>query len=294
MSTQTSLHTAMGPLTLPGVVGRHIEVEDLERDVRLSSDDMESPRVFSVAGGTAAAFAQRSPTKITPNEDVAALVALGPHRGVLVIADGLGGHAAGEEASQLAIKQLTKELLSAEDDSDLRPVILNGIEAANIAVRELGNGSATTLAIAEINDRVVRTYHVGDSAVLLAGGRGRVKFLTIAHSPVGYAVESGMIDEAAAMHHEDRHMISNVIGESDMRIEIGPPVKMAPRDTLLLASDGLFDNLLPEEIVEHARRGPVGTAVSRLAEQAIFRMTDAHTETPSKPDDLSIITFRLT
>ena len=49
-----------------------------------------------------------------------------------------------------------------------------GIEAANAAVMELGNGSASTFAIAEIDDGVVRTYHVGDSAVLLTGGRGRL------------------------------------------------------------------------------------------------------------------------
>jgi serine/threonine protein phosphatase PrpC len=158
---------------------------------------------------------------------------------------------------------------------------------------ELGNGSAATFAIAEIDDGVVRTYHVGDSAILLTGGRGRLKFQTIAHSPVGYAIEAGLMDETDAMHHEDRHMISNVIGASDMRIEIGPPLKMAPRDTLLLASDGLFDNLLVDEVVRLVRTGLVPQAVGRLAAAAVERMTTQSGDAPSKPDDLTIIAFRL-
>ena len=71
--------------------------------------------------------------------------------------------------------------------------------------------------------------------------------------------------EEDAIHHEARHVISNVIGSDQMRIEIGPPIEMAPRDTLLIASDGLFDNLLPEEIVEAVRSGPLEEAVGDLS-----------------------------
>ena len=133
---------------------------------------------------------------------------------------------------------------------DLRAAILNGIEAANQAVRDLGTGAATTLALVEIQDRTIRTYHVGDSEILVTGQRGKVKLQTIPHSPIGYAVEAGLMEEEEAIHHEARHVISNVIGSDQMRIEMGPPTELAPRDTLLLASDGLFDNLFPDEIVE--------------------------------------------
>src|SRR3954469_24011784 len=254
---------------------------------------------FEFLSGSAAVFTTRSPQKETPNEDVAALWPLGPTSGVLAVADGLGGHAGGERASRVAIETLQKSLQDAasqtrtpDEPVELRAPILNGIEAANQAVRELGTGAATTLALVEIQDRIIRTYHVGDSEILLTGQRGKVKLQTISHSPVGYAVEAGLMNEEEAIHHEERHVISNVIGSDQMRIEIGPPTEMALRDTLLLASDGLFDNLLPDEIVGIIRSGPLDRAVATLVGLAQERMSKPMDGVPSKPDDLTVIAYR--
>jgi serine/threonine protein phosphatase PrpC len=115
---------------------------------------------------------------------------------------------------------------------------------------------------------------------------------TISHSPIGYAVESGLIEEEEAIHHESRHVISNVIGSDQMRIEMGPPIEMAPRDTLVLASDGLLDNLLPTEIVEFVRSGPLDQAVGEMVSEAQRRMATQDGNAPSKPDDLTVIAFR--
>jgi PPM family protein phosphatase len=215
---------------------------------------------------------------------------------VLAVADGLGGHAVGERAAHEAMEMLRQALDEATEsppDDQLRPAILNGIEAANAAVMALGGGAATTLALVEIQDRTVRTYHVGDSTILLTGQRGRLKLQTIAHSPIGYAVESGLIDEQTAIHHEARHVISNVIGSDQMRIEIGPTIEMAARDTLVLASDGLLDNLLPQEIVDRVRSGPLDAAVESVVQLARRRMNNEANAMPSKPDDLTVIAFRL-
>ncbi len=275
--------------------GGAILVPTLGQSLLLAVDQMRQLGSYQLAGGTAAVYTCRSPGKITPNEDVAAFVPRTPDQGVLIVADGLGGHANGGQASRLAVEQVVKSLENLDPQvEELRPAILDGIESANTAVCALGNGSASTLAIAEIRSGAVRTYHVGDSSILLIGSRGRVKLQTIAHSPIGYAVESGMIDEADAIYHEDRHMISNVIGTNNMRIEIGSPIRMAPRDRLVLASDGLFDNLFPHEIVEMVRIGPVSRAVVRLAGEAISRMLTESAKVPSKPDDLTIIGFGLT
>ncbi len=251
------------------------------------------------ASGLAAVFTTPSPTKPTPNEDVAAILPSGPRRGILAVADGLGGHAGGERASRLAVETIQHAMRQAfdaagETDGDLlRGAILNGIEAANDAVRDLGTGAATTLALVEVDGPMIRTYHVGDSAILLTGQRGKLKLQTIAHSPIGYAVEAGLIDEEDAMSHDQRHVISNVIGSDQMRIEIGPVVEMAPRDTLVLASDGLLDNLLPAEIVDFARTGPLDRAVGEMVDEARRRMARGDGQAPSKPDDLTVIAYRL-
>jgi serine/threonine protein phosphatase PrpC len=255
---------------------------------------------FDFLGGTAAVFTTRSPQKITANEDVAAFWPTGPDSGVMAVADGLGGHAGGERASRLAIEAIQQKLQGAlvvpAGDAPapelLRGAILDGIEAANQSVRELGTGAATTLALVEIQDRTIRPYHVGDSVILLTGQRGKLKLQTISHSPIGYAVEAGLMDEAAAIHHEERHVISNVIGSDQMRIEIGPPIEMSARDTLVMASDGLLDNLLPGEVVEFIRSGPLDRAVGALVAEAHRRMAAQVGTAPSKPDDLTVIAFR--
>lgn len=265
----------------------------------LCETQMNEVASFEFLGGNVAVFTTRSPHKETPNEDVAAFWPMGLTSGVLAVADGLGGHAGGERASRLAAEALHKSLQDAvpqeesgDDAVELRAAILNGLEAANESVRDLGTGAATTMALVEIQDRTIRPYHVGDSAILVTGQRGKLKFQTIPHSPIGYAVEAGLMKEEDAIHHEARHVISNVIGSNQMRIEIGPPIEMAPRDTLLIASDGLFDNLLPNEIVETVRRGPLDEAIGDLVEVARQRMAHHIEGMPSKPDDLTVIAYR--
>lgn len=149
------------------------------------------------------------------------------------------------------------------------------------------------MTVVEFDGELVRHYHVGDSIVLLTGQRGKIKMQSIPHSPVGYGVEAGLLDETDAMHHEDRHVISNVIGSADMRIEVGSAIKIARRDTLLLASDGLSDNLHIPEIVECVRKGPLATVAAGLARQARERMEWEGDGEPSKPDDLTFAIFRL-
>lgn len=256
---------------------------------------MAEVEVVALAGGRAAVFSTRSPAKDTSNEDAAALVPYGEVGAAIVVADGLGGMPRGGEAARLAVTGLTEAVGSAASAHNaLRNGILNGIEAANGAIRALGNG-ATTVAVAEIDEGGVRPYHVGDSMILLTGQRGRVKLQTVPHSPVGYGVESGLIDPTEALDHEDRHIVSNVIGSSEMRVEIGTRVPMAPRDTLLLATDGLFDNFYLEEIVERVRRGPLERVGAELAAECLKRMNaPEEAPHPSKPDDLTFVLFRPT
>ena len=247
-----------------------------------------------LAGGEAVVYSCRSPDKATLNEDAAAVIPLGGASGVLVVADGMGGAPAGREAAQRVVNHVVDALREPVSDAErLRTKILDGIERANEAVRELGMGAGATLVVAEICEGIVRPYHAGDAAVMLVGQRGKLKCLTVPHSPVGFAVAAGFLDEDEAIHHEQRHLITNLVGAGDMRIEVGPPVRMAPRDRLLLASDGLFDNLSVAEIVERVRKGPLKKVREALSRDALRRMTGQVPDLPSKPDDLTFVVFRL-
>ncbi len=254
---------------------------------------MEEVALHRIGRGTAAAYSAACPGRSGANEDAAALIPLDEGSAVLAVADGLGSTPLADHAASLAVRSLVEALLPAERErSVLRTAILNGIERASQAVARLGAGAATTLTVAEIQENAVRPYHVGDSLLLLVGQRGRVKFQSVAHSPVGFAFESGLLEESEAMHHEDRHLVSNVLGAHDMRIEMGPVLHLAARDTLLLASDGLSDNLRQGEIVELARKAPLAEAARRLVADARRRMTAPTPGDPSKPDDLTLILFR--
>ena len=268
-------------------------------------DDFSGSRIFSrqsIASdlcrcgfGTAAVFTARAPEKASENEDAAVVISVGDGHSVLAVADGLGGHAAGEEASALAVQTLAETLVNVPQGSEheLRSAILDAIERANEQIVAMGVGAATTLAVAEISGNAIRPYHVGDSMVLVIGQRGKLKLQTVEHSPVGFAVRSGMLEEKDAIHHEDRHLVSNIVGDPEMHIEVGPTITLRPRDTVLLSSDGLLDNVHLHEIIEIARKGRLQKAMQDLAALARKRMSEPQEGHPSKPDDLTFILFRL-
>ena len=249
--------------------------------------------VIRASCGVFAIYSEVAPDKDTANEDSAAFIPLGESGAVVAVADGLGGGRSGGHASQTVVRSLQDSLKRSDtSDGSMRAAILDGIEHANAAILEQGIGAATTLAAAEIREDSVRPYHIGDSQILIVGQRGRLKLQTVAHSPTGFAVEAGLLDEADAIHHDDRHFVSNVIGAPDMRIEVGMAVDLAKRDTVLLASDGLFDNLMLDEIVDCIRTGSIDRVGEDLAQKAGARMGQPQEGLPSHPDDLTFILFR--
>ncbi len=257
--------------------------------------DHYAPEAVRLASGTALAYTARDPTADRPNEDALALLPLDDERAVIALADGAGGEPGGAEAAALTLRTLQRSLREARAQppaEGLRAAILDAIEAANRQLLDTLPGALTTLEVVEIGAWHVRSYHIGDSGTLLMGGRGRIKYRTISHSPVGYAVEAGLVEAGEALFHEDLHLVSNLLGTREMRIDIGPRLRLAPRDTLLVASDGLGDNLLPRELVELARKSPLERVRDRLAALGRRRMLEPTAGAPSKPDDLSFVLFR--
>lgn len=261
----------------------------------LTEADMCEGELLPFARGEVALYSARSPEKEGKNEDAAALILIDSEQGVLAVADGVGGQAGGESAAETALRRLEKAVDAADlPTRTLRGAILDGVEDGNEAVRGRGIGAATTLVVAEIAGNTLRPYHVGDSAMLVVGQRGKIKLQTVSHSPVGYALESGLLEEEEALHHDQRHLISNMVGSAEMRIEVGSPIRLAPRDTALLATDGLLDNLSLQEIVDGIRTGPLARVVQNLARTCGQRMREPEGDHPSKPDDATFLLFRLT
>ena len=248
---------------------------------------------IDVGGGSVVAMTWKDPDKETTNEDTVGIIPYGPEAVVLVIADGAGGLPAGKKASLTAVTTLAASLQSSVERTILlRTAILNGIEAANEAVMALGNGSATTMTVVTIEGLIARPYQIGDSEALVVGQGGIIRMQTTAHSPTGFAVEAGFLDHRDALHHEERHLVSNFIGTPDMRIDMGAGIELRPRDTVLLASDGLTDNVHLDEIIERIRKGALADGAQAVAGLARRRMANGDNNQPSKPDDLSLILFR--
>lgn len=269
----------------------------------LLNADCSEPLILEGAGARVVMYARPCPDKPV-NEDCLAAIAMAPGQWVFVLADGVGGAARGADASRLAVEALVQRLSTHQlvpsngnssgqsENNSLRPLILDAFEAAHQQVMELAVGAACTMVVAEVFDGVCRIYHAGDSGCLLVGQRGRLKHRTVFHSPVGYAEEAGLMSERQAITHEQRHIVSNVVGAPDMSVQISSPIQLARFDTLAIASDGLFDNALTKEITTDIKSGPLTKSAARLIERVQSRMDQPETEKIGKPDDLSLILFR--
>ncbi len=196
----------------------------LREALLLCEAEQAEPRTEVVGAGEVALVSLPAPGRQTPNEDaVGVFPAADGSWVVLAVADGLGGRPGGADAARMALSCLRDRLASPGlERSEVRGAILDALEEANRKLCDLGTGSATTLALAEVDEATLRPVHIGDSEVLVVGQRGRPKLRTVAHSPVSYAVEAGLLGEAEAMHHEHRHLIGEVEGYEPCRVgEIG-------------------------------------------------------------------------
>ncbi|MBL1140841.1 MAG: serine/threonine-protein phosphatase [Proteobacteria bacterium] len=256
---------------------------------RFNATDEEASSI-TLTHGEVACFSNRSPSKESPNEDALGVIPVDKETTVLVVADGLGGMPAGEQASQTVIECLIESLNN--NSVSIREAILDGIDNANQKIMDLKTGAGTTVSIAELTGNKLRTYHAGDSLILLTTSHGNIKHQSLSHSPIGYALICGAINAESAMRHPERNLISNYVGCADMHINIGPIIELAPQDTLILSSDGLSDNLYEDEICEYIRKGPMLEGVNELISQCQENMLQPLPDRRCHPDDFTLICFR--
>lgn len=255
-------------------------------------ENMEAPQCFRLPQGEVVLYTARKPGE-AKNEDAAAVIPVDKKRLILAVADGVGGHRGGDFASKSAVESLVHCFQNADAEDKLRSVVIDSFERANRTIIAQGIGAATTLVVAEIDNGIVRTYHAGDSAAMVIGGRGKAKYQTVGHSPVDLGIEAGLIDETDPENADMQHLVTNIVGSEEMRIELGAPVTLAQKDTLLLASDGLTDNFTFNEITEIIKSTDHLTAIKQLIEECKTRMLKDAGSKPGKPDDLTLLSFRV-
>lgn len=165
--------------------------------------------------------------------------------GVYVVADGMGGHAAGEIASGTiinAIAQKASTELVFQASLDRQRWLREAVEMANKAVYEMrkstGTDMGSTLVMALIEGQEALVTHIGDSRAYLLNPQG-IKQITVDHSLVERLIATNQITRAEARHHPQRNVIYRTVGDKGkIEVEISP-LTLAPGDRLLLCSDGL-------------------------------------------------------
>jgi len=264
-----------------------------QQNILLSSQDCDDILSFTHPDYQVLCYTRRSITKKTMNEDALLVAPLQDGGLLLAIADGMGGQRGGAVASHIVTEKLHKAVQGLGDkEITTRAAILDAIERANRDILALCTGAGTTLVLAELQQSNIHPIHIGDSEILVTGQRGKPKFRTISHSPVGYMLEAGLIDSKAALYHQDRHIISNYVGTENMHIDIGSGVTLAQYDTMLIGSDGVFDNLTEDRLIEIIRKGPLAKAAERLLAECLASMSDNSPGHYGKPDDVSFILVR--
>jgi serine/threonine protein phosphatase PrpC len=196
--------------------------------------------------------------KYKPNED-SLFVAQGavkgsarpPMFGLFVVADGMGGHANGEDASRLAIQTVINYLLPKIVGQGLRQgdtytrLLVEGVQEANLAVHQnnvqQNCDMGTTVTGALFVDGIAYVANVGDSRTYLYRPGAGLKKVTTDHSVVASLVEAGIIKPDDIYTHPKRNQIYRSLGEKPV-VEIDSfMVQLQPGDKLILCSDGLWD-----------------------------------------------------
>lgn len=199
--------------------------------------------------------------------------------GLFVVADGMGGHAAGEVASGLVAEVMSGALARAVDEGQRGTALTDALRAAVTAAHRsileccrdtpATRGMGTTItAVVMDSEGVAHVAHVGDSRLYLFGGRGSAQ-LTRDHTWVQQEVDAGKLAAADARHHPLSHILVNVLTDNAEAVMdlLAEPVE--PGDLLLLATDGLYNMLDDGRIAELATADcPLSERAGRLVEEA--------------------------
>lgn len=199
---------------------------------------------------------------------------------LFVLADGVGGAAAGEIASREAVRHVIRAYY---DQSRLPPTkniiedtkfrLLNSVKIANRAVHKMGQSNinmkwmSTTIVLAAVRDNIVTIASVGDSPAFLIRDNS-IRKLTIDHTFAEMQLRGGFLSHREAWLHPDRHKLVRTVGRiSTVDVDVVTET-LKPGDYVLLCSDGLTRYVLPTEMKDMVYTKSLDHAVKSMVESA--------------------------
>ncbi len=199
--------------------------------------------------------------------------------GLFVVADGMGGHANGQEASRLVIQHIRNAIIPTLlsnvdlDSKDGKELLLEGIQHANLAIyqqnRQQGCDMGSTITAAILVGSMLTVANVGDSRTYLYNAQKGLTQVTHDHSMVARMVEKGIIGADEIYTHPQRNQIYRCLGENASVQVDAFSLAYQPGDALLLCSDGLWEMVRDVRIQEILRNTlPDAALAAQLLVQA--------------------------
>jgi serine/threonine protein phosphatase PrpC len=203
---------------------------------------------------------------------------------LFIVADGMGGHAAGEVASEIAVDTVTKAYYQ-EDGDDVAASLLIAIKRANALIHQraaentLRSGMGTTCVAAVFRGSMIYIANVGDSRAYLVRN-GQVRQISQDHSWVAEQVRAGLLTEDQARTHAQRNVITRCLGtQADVEVDVFPEL-LEEGDAFVLCTDGLSGQVSDDEI-----RRTVDQTIPQKSVYALVEKANAN----GGPDNITAI-----
>jgi protein phosphatase len=192
---------------------------------------------------------------------------------VFIVADGMGGHNAGDYASRYAVQTVVDEISGSFEKNPVK-ILGKAIDKANTLIRERAgedvslNGMGTTIVVATCMGRYLEVANVGDSRLYVVN-QDTIEQVTEDHSLVEEMVRMGGIDRASARNHPDKNIITRALGARDYVEADFFTRELQEGDMILLCSDGLT-NMVEDEVIHQILTdgGRLKDRVEKLVETA--------------------------
>lgn len=192
-----------------------------------------------------------------------------PQKGLFIVADGMGGHAGGEIASNLCIEEVSQfihihlhESSNQTDGSQILRILENAINNASIKIYEQAlekhelRGMGTTATVLQIIANHAYIGHVGDSRLYLVRA-GFIYQITADHSLVSEQVRAGKLTQEEADRHQLRNIITRSVGYQERELVDTFSFALEDQDIILMCSDGLHGKIQDRELTKIVQKNDV-------------------------------------